>query len=188
MTDRIKLYAHCVCPYPQDKMNFEGELTDLIQRALSGKSKELQEREKTIKARENKVDRFLAAQQCNDYVHLRVGQEIFYCSMKKLLSKKDSYFHAISEDLKNQERTFFIPRDSATFKYVLEYLNYGELVTPPESANTLRKLLLDAEFYGLGELKSQVEDFMEIKDNACDENRTIILHDGKLSGSCQGIT
>ena len=101
-------------------MDFEGELTDLIQRALSGKSKELEEREECIKARENKVDRFLAAQRCNDYVHLRVGQQVFYCSMNKLLSKNDSFFHAISKDLKNQERTFFIPRDSATFKYILE--------------------------------------------------------------------
>jgi len=62
-----------------------------------------------------------------------------------------------SEFQKPKDGIYFIARDPVIFEYVLEYLIYEHLVSDIQETNILKKLILDADFYLLPNLKQEAE-------------------------------
>lgn len=143
---------------PNVLARFGEELEVLLRNTVAEKSKEIEAREALVAEREAKTNRFLAAQHSADKVVLRVGQETFYTTRSTLLREPESYFHGmLSEDFKREEDgSFFVDRDATSFRYVLEYLVYGDLLSNVNDPAVLRKLEIDADFYCLPPLLEQV--------------------------------
>jgi len=63
----------------------------------------------------------------------------------------------ISEKFKRRkDNSIFIDRDPQVFKYILEYIRYNE-ISPIEDQIMLKKLLIDADFFLLEDLKKIVQ-------------------------------
>jgi len=144
-------------------------LQDLIHQAIAKKEEELVERERIVAERQKKVDSILANLETKGVVKLQVGQATYYTRADTLQKEKDSFFCGLlNPDLrseKDKDQPFFIDRDGEIFKYVLEYLTYGKLVSIIDDSGLLEKLLLDADYYVLPGLKAQLKDFPLAKHN-----------------------
>jgi len=89
------------------------------------------------------------------FIKLRVGNELFITKASILCSVKDTFFQGLlnHETERINEDEYFIPRDNNSFKYVLEFLSYGKLISQISDTNILKKLVEDADYYLIGELK-----------------------------------
>jgi len=89
------------------------------------------------------------------FIKLRVGNELFITKASILCSVKDTFFQGLlnHETERINEDEYFIPRDNNSFKYVLEFLSYGKLISQINDTNILKKLVEDADYYLIGELK-----------------------------------
>lgn len=79
---------------------------------------------------------------------------LFYTTAHTLLKVKDTFFYGLlypNDNRRSEEDTLFIDRDGEVFKYVLEYLIYGKLISVVDDG-ILGKLLIDADYYQLPEL------------------------------------
>ena len=136
----------------------------------------LEKKEREFIIREKKLESILVNTSKIEYICLLVGKEKYFCTKSILLSVKDSYFHGLLnadfenhvEGLNENENvlTYIIPRSGDSFKYVLEFLTYGELVSEDEligKQSLLKKLHFDADFYILKALKDQTSKLMKIK-------------------------
>jgi len=157
---------------------FAGSLKQ-IEQVMTAKSNELTIREEAVSARETKLKLLLDCDYASQgQILIRVGTQIFYTTATILTSIKDSYFSGMlnpnfAVDQKTQKneikkeklddddddvqeikkvREYFIPRDPDSFRYVLEYLTYGELFSEIDQG-TLKKLAVDADYYMLPKLK-----------------------------------
>jgi len=123
----------------------------------------LVERERIVAEREKKVDHILANISTKGIVKLQVGQLIYYTRADTLLREKESFFTGLlNPELrseKDKDQPLFIDRDGEIFKYVLEYLTYGKLVSIIDNLGVFQKLLLDAEYYVLPGLIEQLKDY-----------------------------
>eukprot|EP00005_Dracoamoeba_jomungandri_P002898 CAMPEP_0174254456 /NCGR_PEP_ID=MMETSP0439-20130205/3769_1 /TAXON_ID=0 /ORGANISM="Stereomyxa ramosa, Strain Chinc5" /LENGTH=362 /DNA_ID=CAMNT_0015336047 /DNA_START=181 /DNA_END=1269 /DNA_ORIENTATION=- len=79
---------------------------------------------------------------------LLVGNQEFHTTADTLTrNAKDSYFSALLRVEGAKTTEHFIPRDPGAFKYVLEFLTYGSLLSQVEDVGVLKKLVIDAEHY-----------------------------------------
>lgn len=101
----------------------------------------------------------------DDTIVIRVGQDIFHTTSAVLLCHPETYFHGmLSGNFKKQEDgSYFIARDGESFKYILEFMTYGRLCSAIHDRGLLRKLLVDADFYGLSTLYKQVEQMQRLR-------------------------
>jgi len=132
-------------------------LETLIHRALAQKSEELDTREKLVTEREKKVDHILKNVQTQGCVKLQVGSVFYDIAADVLLSNKESYFHGLLNPKFSQDKqVHFISRDGDIFKYVVEFLTYGKLISnlSPEERE---KLTIDADFFLLPSLVEQIK-------------------------------
>eukprot|EP01090_Pellita_catalonica_P012710 TRINITY_DN2837_c0_g1_i2.p1 TRINITY_DN2837_c0_g1~~TRINITY_DN2837_c0_g1_i2.p1 ORF type:complete len:238 (+),score=45.53 TRINITY_DN2837_c0_g1_i2:247-960(+) len=101
--------------------------------------------------------------------------------------KKNSYFHGIlnpafqKQDEEEEEeesgdtiREFHISRDGHIFKYILEYITYGDLFSSLPRSDMI-KLALDADFYSLPDLKALIE--KKLESNTKNEKSTSRIQD-----------
>jgi len=74
---------------------------------------------------------------------------------------------------KDDKEPIVIPRDGKVFKYVLEYLTYGALLSEI-SEGMLRKLVIDADFYLLPQLKEQASNLLKEGKKDREESKKIL--------------
>jgi len=141
--------------------DFGKGLQDLLHQALATKEAELAEREKIVTEREKNVDRVFVHLNTSGIVKLQVGQVLYYTRADTLQREKESFFSGLlNPELrseKDKDQVIFIDRDGETFKYILEYLTYGKLVSIIQDPGVLQKLLLDADYYVLPGLLEQLK-------------------------------
>jgi len=138
---------------------FGTRLQNLFDQTFADKSKELTERERIVSEREAKVDRVLANTSFKGNIRLQVGQITYYTRVETLQKAPYSFFTGLlNPDLNiDLKEPIFIDRDGEVFKYVLEYLTYGKLVSQIENDGVIQKLLLDADYYLLPGLEEQLK-------------------------------
>jgi len=137
-------------------------LEALLNRTLAKKGEELDAREKLISEREKKVEHILKNVQTQGCIKLQVGSVFYYIAADVLLSNKDSYFHGLlNPKFSKDKEEHFISRDGDIFKYVVEFLTYGKLISNllPEERE---KLAIDADFYLLPSLVQEIKDLPPI--------------------------
>ncbi|VDD92840.1 unnamed protein product [Enterobius vermicularis] len=93
-----------------------------------------------------------------DTIQLNVGGTL-YTTTKKTLSRESNTFFTnqlFSNFLRMSDGSFFIDRNGQIFSYILDYLRCGKLIVP-RNFHAFESLYEEAKFYGLGELKKQIE-------------------------------
>ena len=70
------------------------------------------------------------------------------------MANKNGYFAALLNHHGSEKTDFWIDRDPAHFRYVLNYLRGS--VTLPSDDQTLRELLVEADYYCLTDLVSLI--------------------------------
>jgi hypothetical protein len=141
--------------------DFGQGLQQLIEKTLAGKTEELKRREIEVTQREERIDLVLK-RSGRGHCEIRVGNYIFHTTCETLTRVPESYFASglldtsMIKDGKLSEPVF-IDRDGEVFKFVLEYLQYGQIYTPIPNNGFLRKLEADAKYYLLPELLQQLE-------------------------------
>jgi hypothetical protein len=173
--------------------SFGSGLQKLIEEAVGQKLQFLENKEKELQEREEKVRHVLENIELRrqGQVTLRVGERLFYTTADVLLSRKDSYFHGLLnpefEKTKTSDGIYFIPRDGDVFAYVLEYLTYGELLQPIAESSQLVKLVADADFYLLSGLKAQAQEQLKnLESKASGLHKTGTVPYAKLEGTGLG--
>eukprot|EP01091_Cochliopodium_minus_P008789 TRINITY_DN2048_c0_g2_i1.p1 TRINITY_DN2048_c0_g2~~TRINITY_DN2048_c0_g2_i1.p1 ORF type:complete len:286 (+),score=62.15 TRINITY_DN2048_c0_g2_i1:81-938(+) len=148
-------------------MNSQNKLKDSIENMMEivkQREIELQEWQDKLEIREEKVNDILKELDGKKNVKLLVGNRIFYTHQDILTKKEDSYFHGFFNPKFKQENEngeYIIARDGDVFAYVLEYLTYDELLSEIKDVGMLKKLIKDADYYQLKELKNIAEKMME---------------------------
>jgi len=143
--------------------DFEQGLQQLIQQSLAKKTEEVKAREAIVIEREKKIEMVLKNLR-KGRCEIQVGNCLFSTTCETLTRVEDSYFSlgllsTMSLDTNgNFKEPVFIDRDGEVFKYILEYLQYGQIYTPPPNEGFLRKLIDDAKFYLLPELVIQLSE------------------------------
>ncbi|CAL8091000.1 unnamed protein product [Calicophoron daubneyi] len=95
-------------------------------------------------------------------IELNVGGKVYATTRQTIEKIPNAYLSTIihsKEALKDQERRFFIDRDGALFRYILDFYRYGP-ASIPRKLPELDRLREEAVFYGLPEMKKHIEDFM----------------------------
>jgi len=89
------------------------------------------------------------------FIKLRVGNELFITKASVLNSVKDTFFQGLlnHETERINDDEYFIPRDNVSFRYVLEFLSYGKLLSQITDIGVLQKLVDDADYYLISNLK-----------------------------------
>jgi len=143
---------------PSPLGQFGDQLKDLLCKTIEQQTRDLDERERRVAEREQKLEEYFAQQHSSCKVVLRVGQRQFWTTSSVLLSRPDTYFHGMlnPEFKREDDGTFFIARDGESFAHVLEYLTYGEISLDPDSP-LLGRICADADFYGLPGLREAAE-------------------------------
>jgi len=173
--------------------SFGEGLQSLISKAVGEKLKELDFREAAVKERERRMKEVFETQISVEKVVLRVGSRKFIMHPSVLLSKKDTYFTGLlSPEVKkpsNETKEFVIPRDGDVFEYVFEYLTYGKLLSDL-SPSIREKLMIDADYYLLPELKEQAlkakSPVIEFKSDLKNNNLRACLQVNSSSGATSG--
>ena len=155
--------------------SFSEEVTQALCRALDTKGRELDLREEGLNLKEEKLrirENHLNKIFSNHYekhqqVVVQVGSCSFETTFDVLLSQPDSYFHMLQwssdkELVLPPPAKVFISRDPTSFRFVLEYLTYGELFSQIKDEGVLNMLKYDAKFYGLPELAEKVQKRLDI--------------------------
>ena len=107
-------------------------------------------------------------------VVLRVGERVFYTT-KDILTKKECYFNKFFryEKSKDEQLGYFIPRDGEVFALVLEFLTYGTITSAVCDIGILRKLVADAEYYFLEDLKVLAESMLAQAEEGLVESESV---------------
>jgi len=112
-----------------------------------------------VAERERRMKEVFEKEIASDKIILRVGSKRYVVLPSILTSKKDSYFTGLlSPEIKKASKDgaeLLIPRDGDVFAYVLEYLTYGKLLSTELPAAVREKLIIDADYFLLPELKAQ---------------------------------
>jgi len=148
-----------------------------IQQLLAQTMDELTLRETKVSEREAKVAKILEVHgQSEDKVVLQVGSVTYHTTAHTLLTCPDSYFHGLLNPSFRQDKakTIFIDRDGEIFKYILEYLMYGKLISTINDTGILQKLLIDAGYYLLPPLVEQLKE-MPIHEQSYGRKEKILL-------------
>jgi len=150
---------------------------------VAAKIAQIDKREKELEEREKKVAQILEIQdkKSKGFVKLRVGNELFISKVSILTSVKDSFFHGLlsHETERINEDEYYIPRDNVSFRYVLEFLTYGKLLSQISDKGVLQKLVADADYYILEQLKQNALE--QLKQNELEQSKRNALEQSKLS-------
>lgn len=139
-------------------VDFGASLTQLIEATLTKKSEELLRREELVLEREHKVEAMMKNNHSKGHIELRVGNKVYHTTTDILLSVKDTYFYGLLHpEFTKDEKPLFIARDGKVFKYILEYLTYGQIFSRIPDDGTFELLVEDAQFYLLSELSKQLK-------------------------------
>jgi len=143
-----------------DKKKSLEEHIKRVNASLTEKMEEMDKREKFLNEKAVALEQFMKNSHTGKRVMLRVGSGTYYTTADILGKIPNSYFTGLlSQEFKpDEDRSFFIARDGGVFRYVLEFLTYGNLYTPFPDEGTRQLCLLDAKFYMLPELVKLVED------------------------------
>jgi len=144
---------------------FQNSLKTIFDETLSQKTKQIDQREKLVSEREAKLAHFdKELQKIKGKIKLQVGSVIYHTTASTLLKYKDSYFHGLlNPNFKLSDGDIlFIDRDGEVFKYVLEYLMYGKLISVID-IGMLQKLLVDADYYILPELVKETKEQINLQ-------------------------
>lgn len=105
--------------------------------------------------------------QPGEIITLNVGGKIFATAIETLqqqINGKDTVLSAMFsgrfELTKDKHGNIFIDRDGTTFRYILNYLRVGGDVKkfiPPKNEQHLQELILEAEYFGLEDLKKYLK-------------------------------
>jgi len=90
-----------------------------------------------------------------DPIDLNVGGTHFFTTLATLTSRPHSYLgkmFSTNSTTCTSDGSFFIDRDSSTFRYILDYLREGDLLVESGDVILRQRLYSDAEFYNLTEL------------------------------------
>ena len=116
-------------------------------------------------------------------VRLSVGGVPFVSSRSTLTRYSDSFFAKLLDGALPTERDesgeFFIDRDGAHFRYILNFLRDGAVHLPPNDPQLRQELLREASFYQLSRLQQQLleeEPAAPVPDNTRTEAATKVLH------------
>lgn len=95
-------------------------------------------------------------------LELNVGGVTYCTSLRTMLAREDSYFHArfrhlLLQEHKEEPSTYFIDRDGLLFRYVLNYLRMGKVVFGEEPIGIVRQLREEAEFFSLTEMVELID-------------------------------
>ncbi|KAK3095956.1 hypothetical protein FSP39_021295 [Pinctada imbricata] len=98
-------------------------------------------------------------------IKLNVGGKEFMTTQDSLIREKDTIFHHMMNlPQRPKEATFFIDRDPKYFHLILNYLrrngNFKKALLPREPKD-LEEMLLEVEYYNLGELGKLIRKRME---------------------------
>lgn len=105
-------------------------------------------------------------------VELNVGGTSYTTSLSTLTQKPDSHLASLFEPSKpalgkDSGGKFFLDRDGALFRHVLDYLRNQRLVLP-EGFKEAERLKQEANFYGLPELEKAVDE----QSRSCSNGKT----------------
>ncbi|KAJ3048883.1 BTB/POZ domain-containing protein kctd3 [Rhizophlyctis rosea] len=95
---------------------------------------------------------------CASKVKLDIGGKIFHISMDTLLRQEGTFFHSLFSGRwlvkpDETEENIFIDRDGELYPYIFNFLRDSENVVLPEDKEKRARLVQEAEFLGLDELK-----------------------------------
>jgi hypothetical protein len=138
---------------------------------LAAVSAELAERRKRLEAararaaREREsVERLVRSQLSR--IRLDVGGTVFETSRQTMINRDPTsllaaMFSDNDDALKPEDDgSYFIDRDGAHFRYVIEYLRNGAAASMPPDIATARHVLCEAKFYQLRHLVKRIEDWL----------------------------
>lgn len=173
-----------------DPMTSFGQgLKELIEKTLAEKSDLLNKQEIELAEREKLLEKIKENLKTKGKVTILVGNQLFNTNAEILLSSPNSFFHGLLNPEFYKDETLFIPRDPESFKYILEYLTYGELLSVEEvisKKSLLLKLSADADYYLLTGLSKQIQTFVKNKTSDSENEDSSILcslHNATLGGS-----
>ena len=124
----------------------------------------MEEWQKKLEKREEAVEKVLGELEKKKEVTIRVGNKVYFTHQDVLTKKEDSFFHGLFNPKFQQgdeNGCYNISRDGEVFQYVLEYLIYDDILSEIKDEGTLKKLIKDADFYQLKELKGIAEKILE---------------------------
>ena len=100
-------------------------------------------------------------------INLNVGGQIYTTSLATLTKYSESMLGAMFSGRfaaqKDSNGNYFIDRDGALFRYVLDFLRNGELQVP-ENSHEFGSLLKEAEFFQIPALTDAVKQQMQSRD------------------------
>ena len=97
--------------------------------------------------------------QNSSIIILNIGGTIFHSTLSTL-SSKENFFKVLCSSSDDNAREFFVDRDGTHFMYILNYLR-GSSVLPYEKI-VLEKLLQEADFYCLLDLKKNIQQRLQL--------------------------
>jgi len=123
------------------------------------RERELFENEKTaFELNHKKVKEFHSPEP----ISLNIGGKRFCTTLDTLTKHRLSFFGAMFSGyiaLKaTKDGSYFIDRDGTHFHYILNYFRTGELIIPENKPHLRKMLLLEAEFYQIEDLISELGD------------------------------
>lgn len=96
----------------------------------------------------------------SEIIQLNIGGEIFYTTIQTI-SRESSLLYAFIlgeiEVSKDKDGRIFIDRDPKYFRWILNYLRDGSLLTLPEPINCTLELLQEARVYRITGLVNFIE-------------------------------
>lgn len=96
----------------------------------------------------------------SEIIQLNIGGEIFYTTIQTI-SRESSLLYAFIlgeiEVSKDKDGRIFIDRDPKYFRWILNYLRDGSLLTLPEPINCTLELLQEARVYRITGLINFIE-------------------------------
>lgn len=108
----------------------------------------------------------------NGIIKINVGGKPFYTKQKTLV--QSNYFQSLlAESMDKRTYTginndeIFIDRNGGIFRHVLQYLRLGKIFVKDD--NILKKLKIEANYYGLSELENQVDAKVRLLSESKDE-------------------
>ena len=132
-----------------------------IEQSLEDKLLEVNIREDKWVQMETKVNEIIQAN-TEKIIRLIVGGKKFATRQETFLRIRDSLFYKIAaSDRFNLDQELFFDRSPKVFAYILDYLRGKKIHYDGLSQDKLQQLLLDADYYELSEISSDLKDIVK---------------------------
>jgi hypothetical protein len=176
----------------EESNNYLSSVKNLFQEMQESQQKlneKLEQREKKVTERETRLDEVLKAHKNPEtIIKIKVGDVLFTTDIQVINSIKDTYLSTLVAEgvgKTKEENAYFLARDPISFKIILEYLTYGEILTNEVSQKLWKRVAVDSQFYGLKELEEIALKEMENSiDSSFSNNNPKILCSKFQSSAC----